>query len=133
MERLFKGTFITEEVQKEEKLDVLTECSNIKSESDLKSELAKAISISISKPSSMQADKIFASLRKEMSLYEATHSLTPNLKMLLDALIKIRPTSTQNERNFSTSGIFVTKQRSRLSDRAINALCFLKFHFKNDK
>ena len=113
MERHFKGTFIIEEVQKEEKLDVLTECSNIKSESDLKSELVKAISISISKPSSMQADKIFASLRKEMSLYEATHSLTPNLKMLLDALITIRPTSTQNERNFSTSGVFVTKQRSR--------------------
>ena len=57
MEKLFKGTFITEEVQKEEKLDVLTECSNIKSESDLKSELAKAISISISRPSSMQAAK----------------------------------------------------------------------------
>ncbi|KAF6321781.1 S1 RNA binding domain 1 [Rhinolophus ferrumequinum] len=132
MGRLFKGTF-TAEVPREEIKDVHTESSDIKSESDLKCELTKAISISTSKSSPMHADKIFASLRKEMSLYEATHSLTPNLKMLLDALITIRPTSTDNERNFSTSSIFVTNQRSRLSDRAINALCFLKFHFKNDK
>jgi hypothetical protein len=30
-----------------------------------------------------------------MSLYEATRTVTPNLKMLLDALLTIRPTSTQ--------------------------------------
>lgn len=51
-----------------------------------------------------------------MSLYEATCALTHTLKMLFDALIRIRPTSTENERIFSKSGIFVTKQRSKLSD-----------------
>jgi hypothetical protein len=51
----------------------------MKSETDLKSELAKAISISTAKPKSGQADKIFSSLKKEMSLYEATCTLTPNL------------------------------------------------------
>ncbi|XP_074174497.1 uncharacterized protein LOC109443974 isoform X2 [Rhinolophus sinicus] len=133
MERLFKGTFTAEEVPREEIKEVLTVSSDIKAESDLKCELTKAISILTSKPSPMHGDKTFASLRKEMSLYEATHSLTPNLKTLLDALIIIRPTSTEKERNFSTSSIFVTKRTSRLSDRAINALCFLKFHFKNGK
>jgi hypothetical protein len=32
-----------------------------------------------------------------MSLYEATCTLTPSLKMLLDVLLTIRLTSTQNE------------------------------------
>jgi hypothetical protein len=36
----------------------------MKSETDLKSELAKAISISAAKPKSEQADRIFSSLRK---------------------------------------------------------------------
>jgi hypothetical protein len=35
-----------------------------------------------------------------MSVYEATCTLTLKLKMLLDALIRILPTSTQNERSF---------------------------------
>lgn len=74
MERLFKGTF-TAKVPREEIKDVLTESSDIKSESDLKCELTKAISILTSKPSPMHVDKIFASLTKEMSLYEAMHSL----------------------------------------------------------
>jgi hypothetical protein len=92
----------------------------------------KAISISTGKPKSGQADKIFSSLNKEMSFYEATCTLTPNLKKLLDALLTIRPTSMQNKIQFSTYGIFVTKQRSILSDTAINALCVLKYHIKNN-
>jgi hypothetical protein len=109
-------------MRREEDVNVVVEYSDMKSETDLKSELAKAISTSTAKPKSGQADKIFSSLKKEISLYEATCILTPNLKLLLDVLLTIRPTSTQNERKFSTSGIFVTKQRSRLSDTAINAL-----------
>jgi hypothetical protein len=108
------------------------EYADLQSETGRKSELAKAISISTAKPKSREADKIFSSLKKEMSLYEITCTLTPNLKMLLDALITIRPTSAQSERNISTSGIFVSKQRSRLSDRAINALYVLKYHFNNN-
>jgi hypothetical protein len=118
-------------MQREEDVNVAVKYSDMKSETDLESELAKAVSITTAKPKSGQAGKIFSSLKKEMSLYEATCTLTTNLKMLLDALLTIRPTSTQKERYFSTSGIFVKKQRSRLSDRAINALCVLKFHFKN--
>jgi hypothetical protein len=48
-----------------------------------------------------------------MNLNEATRTLTP--------------TSMKNERNFSMSGIFVTKQRPELSDTAINALWVLNF------
>jgi hypothetical protein len=73
----------------------------MKSETDLKSELAKAISISAAKPESGQADKIFSSLKKrEMRLYEATCTVAPNLKMLLGALLTIRPAPTQNEKEY---------------------------------
>jgi hypothetical protein len=63
-----------------EDVNVVVEYFDMKSETDLKSESAKAISISTAKPKSGQADKIFSTL-KETSLYEATRTLTPNLKM----------------------------------------------------
>jgi hypothetical protein len=96
MERLFKGKCaLTKEMQRGD-VNVAVEYSDMKSETDLKSELAKAMSISSAKPKSGQADRMFSSLKREMSLYEATCTLTPNLKMLLDALVTIRPMPTQN-------------------------------------
>jgi hypothetical protein len=108
MERLFKDKCaLTEEMEREEEATVV-EYSDMKS--DLKSELAKAMSNSMAKPKSGQVDKILSPLKKKVSLYEATCALTPNLNMLLDGLLTIRRTSTQNETSFSTSGKFVTKQ-----------------------
>jgi hypothetical protein len=79
----------------------------MKSQTDLKCELAKTISISKGKPKSGQADKIFSSLKKEMCLYEATCTLTT--EDAFSGTLNIGSTSTQNEGHFSTSGIFVTK------------------------
>lgn len=45
------------------------------------------------KPKSSQANKMFLLLRKEIILYEGTYILNPNLQMLLDALLIIKPTS----------------------------------------
>lgn len=70
-------------------------------------------------------------LTKEINLYEINGQLFPNLKKIKEGLLTIRPTSTQNERNFSTAVNLVTKKRTRLSDRAIDALCFLKYYFSN--
>lgn len=49
----------------------------MKSENNLKSELAKAVSISMAKPKLSQADSIFIvkKKRKEMSLYEVRRVL----------------------------------------------------------
>ena len=44
----------------------------------------------------------------------------------------MKPTSTQNERNFSTVTDFVTKKRSRLADATLDALCFLKTILKQN-
>lgn len=68
-------------------------------------------------------------LKSEFDIYLRTGSLGPNLSKLKNALFTIRPTTTQNERNFSVSGNFVSKKRTRLSDQTVNDLCFLKFYF----
>jgi hypothetical protein len=48
----------------------------MKSETDLKPELAKAVRILTAKPKPGQADKMFSTLKMEMSLYEATCTVT---------------------------------------------------------
>lgn len=67
----------------------VTEYTDVKSETDLKSEFAKVIPILTVKLKSGQADKMCSLLRREMRLYEATCTLLPNLKMLLGVFLAI--------------------------------------------
>jgi len=48
------------------------------------------------------------------------------------ALLIIQSTLTNNERIYSISGGFMIKIRNRLNTEMLNALVFLKFHFKKD-
>ena len=68
---------------------------------------------------------------REINIYEATGNITTNLLKLKKALLTIKPTSTQNERNFSISNNFTSKLRGRMSDKHLSCLCFLKYHFQN--
>lgn len=68
-------------------------------------------------------------IKKEFLLFEQTGKRSPNLESLYKALLSVKPTSTENERVFSISGNVVNKIRNRLSDKAINALVFLKAYF----
>ncbi|CAK1597847.1 unnamed protein product [Parnassius mnemosyne] len=68
-------------------------------------------------------------IKKEFLLFEKTGKRTPNLETLYKALISVKQTSTENERVFSISGNVVSKIRSRLSDKSINALVYLKAYF----
>ncbi|GFW89132.1 uncharacterized protein TNCV_2685661 [Trichonephila clavipes] len=70
-------------------------------------------------------------MKQEMQLFDSTEKPSPNIKKLCEALKTIPPTSVQVERAFSAAGLFVTKLRTRLSDKSINCLCFLKSYFKN--
>ncbi|GFX28100.1 uncharacterized protein TNCV_424271 [Trichonephila clavipes] len=70
-------------------------------------------------------------MKQEMQLFDSTENPSPNIK-LCDALKTIPPTSVEAERAFSAAGLFVTKLRTRLSDKSINCLCFLKSYFKNE-
>ncbi|GBN06068.1 hypothetical protein AVEN_185285-1 [Araneus ventricosus] len=49
-----------------------------------------------------------------------------------EALKTIPPTPAAAERAFSAAALLLTKLRSRLSDKSIDCLCFLKSYFKNE-
>lgn len=72
----------------------------MKPEIDLKSELAKAIWISMAKPKSEHVEKVFSFLKKEMNFYETTYTLMPTLKVLSEPLLKIQSKKMQNKRRY---------------------------------
>ncbi|GFT15875.1 uncharacterized protein TNCV_3314621 [Trichonephila clavipes] len=71
-------------------------------------------------------------MKQEMQLFDSTENPSPNIIKLWDALKTIPPTSVEAERAFSAAGLFVTKLRTKLSEKSINCLCFLKSYFKNE-
>lgn len=72
-------------------------------------------------------------LQHELSGYEKNSILGPNLQKILSALKLIQPTSTESERVFSLAGNICSKKRTRLSDRSLNNICFLKSYFLSRK
>ena len=60
-----------------------------------------------------------------MAVFELTkNKQTSNLDLFYTTLKPIQVTSAEAERSFSTSGLLVTKLRSRLNDETLNVLCF---------
>lgn len=72
----------------------------------------------------------FKWLKSESTLFKNTGQRTENLQKLYNAIQSIKPTSTDVERVFSVCTNFCTKIRSRLSDKSLKALVFLKFYYK---
>ena len=64
-----------------------------------------------------------------MKLLEATGKRPSKMKQLFKALLTIPPTSVEPERVFSAAGLFARKLRSRLSDKSVSALSFLRSHY----
>ena len=77
-----------------------------------------------------RSDTDFKWLKSEFMLFKNTGKRKENLQKLYDALLCIKPTSTDVERVFSICTNFCTKIRSRLSDKSLQALVFLKFYYK---
>lgn len=71
------------------------------------------------------------SFQKELTLFEATGVRTENVKLLFDALKTIQATSCDSERTFSVCTRVCTKVRSRLSDKNLNIIIFLKHYLLN--
>ena len=65
-------------------------------------------------------------IKLEMKLLEATVKRSSKLEQLFRALSSISPTAVKAERTFSAAGLFATKLRSRLGDKSVNALGFLR-------
>jgi hypothetical protein len=72
----------------------------------------------------------FKWLKSEFTLFRNSGQRTENLQKLYNAILSIKPTSTDVERVFSVCTNFCTKLRSRLSDKSLNALVFLKYYYK---
>ena len=69
-------------------------------------------------------------VKKEMALFEATQTRPSNLDRLFRSLLTIRPTSVEPERAFSAMGWFVTRLRTRLNDKTLDALIFMRHYYK---
>lgn len=100
------------------------------SELSLSEKLEQAIKRNM-EPSSSHSDRKHIS--KELEIFEITAERTKNIDLLNDAIRSVPPTSVESERAFSAAGLFVTKLRTRLSDKSINALCLLRGYYNSDK
>lgn len=71
-------------------------------------------------------------IKREVELFEDECARGKYLELVYRSLLTIPPTSVESERAFSTAGKICTKIRSRLNDETVDALCFLRSHFKNN-
>ena len=67
--------------------------------------------------------------KQEMRLLEATRRKPNKLEQLFDALLSI-PSTSVGERAFCAAGLFATKLRSRVTDKAVNTSRFLRSHYE---
>ena len=65
----------------------------------------------------------------QFKAFEANGERSPALDFLYHATLGVCPTSVELERTFSVGGQFVTKLRTRLGDKLLNNLVFLKQYF----
>ena len=72
------------------------------------------------------------SFLQEFNFYEKSNTRSERLELLYNALCSIKATSVESERSFSGLGRFLTKFRSRLSDRYLNYLLVLRHYFLNE-
>ena len=64
------------------------------------------------------------SIQKDFRFYDQHQVKSPLLEKLFLALCSAQPTSTQSESNFSLAENFVSKLRTRLTEKHVDNLCF---------
>jgi len=95
----------------------------------LKDEIQFAIENVFVTTSSRIANIGCSSIKQDFAIFRKTSERTTKLNQLYEALSTIKATSTIAERIFSSSSHFCTKLRSRLSDKHLNSLVFLKCYY----
>lgn len=108
--------------------------SDIEESVNLKDELYKFImssEASSQKPSTYMDTE--TSIKREMALFDSGNSRGKFLELVYDFILKIPPTTVEAERCFSSSGYICSKLRTRLSDKSLDAICFLRSYFKLNK
>lgn len=95
----------------------------------LKEAIQKETALSVSTTTLDKRQEMAKIIKHEITGFEKTFILGENMKKVLTALKTIQSTSTESERAFSLAANVVTKRRSRLSDRSVNNICFLRNYF----
>ena len=72
-------------------------------------------------------------IRNEIAVFEEGGNRGTYLQKSYEYLKTVKPTSVESVRGFSASGNIVTKLRSSLEDETLNALCFTRGYFTNEK
>lgn len=67
-----------------------------------------------------------------MHLLESGGLKGDHLQFAYNALLTVVPTSVEAERAFSAAGYLACKVRSRLADKTIETLCFMRSFFQNN-
>ena len=97
-------------------------------ESRLEKEIFKGTQAA--KPSECEIDEI----ANDFAYFEKNKKKPDSLELLYKALLSIKPTSVEAERNFSAANFFLNDRRAgRLSHDMLNDLCILRAHFLKQK
>lgn len=125
LERLFK-------VDDNEREEIVAEKTTDNSDLSFRDSMNQIIADRWGKVQTGHTSEKINTIQKDFRSYDQNHQKSPLLQKLFLALCSIPPTSTQSERNFSLSGNFVTKLRTRLTADHVDMLCFLKSYFLNE-
>lgn len=68
-------------------------------------------------------------IRRELVFFEENKKRGNYLERAYQYILTIKPTSVESERAFSAAGQICTKIRSRLNDKSVDNLCFLRAYF----
>jgi hypothetical protein len=128
--KLMKRLFSLDWVDANSSIDTDTEIEEFSTQHE-EVDMAKQLEniLQSAKKSPQQSRNDFQCISKEFDLFKLTGKKTKSLQQLNDVLCTIKPTSTDAERSFSVAGCFCSKLRSRLSDKSLNALVFLKYYY----
>ena len=78
------------------------------------------------------AKKIDAAIKAEMAVFLSSGKRGRWLEQAYRYLLSIPPTSVEAERAFSGAGVLCTKLRSRLDDKTLDTLCFLRSYYRKE-
>ena len=104
------------------------EVENETFESSLEKEILKGTQAA--KPKDCDIDEV----ANEFAFFDKNRKKTESLELIHNALLTIKPTSVEAERNFSAAGFFLSNLRAgRLGHKMLDSLCISRAYFLKEK